>query len=84
MAARKRCTREMALNSGRLATRGIYVPLEGGESQIAQWVLFLAIWDSPPSRTYYTCHQASRVQCHFELGTSPGALREYNAFWSPF
>ena len=26
----------------------------------------------PPSRTYYTCHQASRVQCHFELDTSRG------------
>ena len=29
--------------------------------------------DSPPSReTYYTRHQASRVQCHFELDTLRG------------
>ena len=53
-------------------TRGIYVPLEGGESQIAQWVLFWAIWDTPPSWTYHTRHQTSRVQCHFELDTSRG------------
>ena len=58
---------KMALNSGRLVTRGIYVPPGGGESQIAQRVLFLAIWDSTPSRTYYTRHQASRIQCQLRV-----------------